>query len=295
MGNSARNNMLWKHLPIFLAVAREGSYSAASETLGIDRTTIARQIAAVETAFSERLFDRVENRLLLTKFGRTLFVAAENAEQQMSVIEEFSSNRRSEAGRIRVSLPDHLLIATSAHFTEFSQTFPDIFIEIIATDRFVDLHQFEADIAFRLASGSPRNLRSIKIGQPDFALYKQKGIDLAALPYLARPGERALPAALKPVATNVKVAMLVDGLLSMNELIASGAGVGILPDYLGRQDTRIERCSGPLPSRELTLTLNHLNELRNVYRIKTFVSFMIKRLKPMYEAAAETQPKQSPR
>lgn len=279
MSKNALVGSFWKHLPFFLSVARQGSFNSAAAVIKADRTTIARRIEAIEQELSEKLFDRVDGRLVLTTFGRKLFVAAERAEQEMATAGLFATEGEFKGGRIRVSLPDHLLSATSALFRDFANEHPDILLQIVATDRFVDLHQFEADIAFRITSAVPRSLSLTRIARPQFSLFKPAGSDLNQQFYLARPAEQEVPDYLGRYMPNARIGMSVDGLLSMKELIASGAGAGILPDYLGRGDPKIELCSAPLPSRDLFLAMTHLPEIKNLHRIKVFAAFMVERMR----------------
>ena len=62
------------HLRSFWVVAREGSITRASETLGVTPSTVSMQVAALEDALGVRLFRRIGNRLEITDgaYGPTL-------------------------------------------------------------------------------------------------------------------------------------------------------------------------------------------------------------------------------
>ncbi|MCG5244328.1 LysR family transcriptional regulator, partial [Azospirillum doebereinerae] len=51
--------MNWDDLRVFLALARSGSLSATARDLGVDHSTVARRVAALEAALGVRLFDRL--------------------------------------------------------------------------------------------------------------------------------------------------------------------------------------------------------------------------------------------
>jgi molybdate transport repressor ModE-like protein len=51
--------MNWDDMRFFLALSREGSISAAGRSLGVNHTTVARRIAALEEVLGTRLFDRL--------------------------------------------------------------------------------------------------------------------------------------------------------------------------------------------------------------------------------------------
>jgi DNA-binding transcriptional LysR family regulator len=46
----------WDALQVFLAVARSGRVSAAARRLGVEHTTVARRVAALETSLGVSLF-----------------------------------------------------------------------------------------------------------------------------------------------------------------------------------------------------------------------------------------------
>ncbi len=59
-----------KSLPVFEAVARLNSFSAAATELSVSQSAISHQIKQLETWLGERLFNRQGRRLMLTEEGR---------------------------------------------------------------------------------------------------------------------------------------------------------------------------------------------------------------------------------
>src|SRR5258708_7485056 len=58
MWRNAQAPMDWSNLRYFLALARNGSLSAASKVLGTDHTTVARRVQALEKELGLQLVDR---------------------------------------------------------------------------------------------------------------------------------------------------------------------------------------------------------------------------------------------
>jgi len=280
-GVFAHMNLPWADLPSFLAVARDGSLSAAAKTLLVDRTTIARRLDNLERMIKEPLFDRMDGKFVLTSFGRRVFAAAEEAERGLSFLGKSGLENIHQGGRVRVSLSEHLLLTLTDCFKGFASEHADILLELTATDRAADLNHFEADVVLRISRESLGGLFAKKIGKPFFSLYKPRGNTGAETLYIARPSETDVPKYLKSFIPNARMNIAVDGLVSMRELIANGTGAGILPNYFGDQDPRIERCSPPLPSLGFSLYLACLPEQRNLRRIKTFMGFVEDYLQPM--------------
>ena len=67
----------WGDLKFFLATARTGSTLAAARELGVNQTTIARRIAALESALSIRLVDRNRAGYRLTEAGTAILAQTE--------------------------------------------------------------------------------------------------------------------------------------------------------------------------------------------------------------------------
>lgn len=61
--------MNWDDIRIFLAVARSGQILGAAKRLGINHTTVARRLTALEAALSTTLLTRRTNGSTLTQAG----------------------------------------------------------------------------------------------------------------------------------------------------------------------------------------------------------------------------------
>jgi len=263
----------WPDIPIFLAVARRGTLSGAAKALKLDRTTVSRRIENMESKLGRALFDRKDSSFVLNPFGRKAFAAAEGAEHELAVMGSPPENAPHSSGRLRVSMSEHLLITLADCFRQFAADNPDILLELTATDRSVDLQHFEADVVLRLSRGSLSKLEAKNIGKPIFSLYRQTGKQLSDARYISRPSEKFVPKYLLPYLSDLPVVISVDGLVSMREMIATGTGVGILPNYFGDRDRRIKCCSPPMPSIGFSLYIAYLPEQRRLHRLKTFVEF----------------------
>jgi DNA-binding transcriptional LysR family regulator len=96
----------WGDLKFFLATARRGSTLAAACELGVNQTTIARRIAALETALSIRLVDRRRDGYRLTEAGAAILAQAERVAAEAETVERLVEVRKRDlAGVIRVTAP----------------------------------------------------------------------------------------------------------------------------------------------------------------------------------------------
>ena len=80
--------MTLRHLKIFVAVCEHGSTTKASKALYIVQPTISHSILELEEYYNVKLFDRINQRLVLTDIGKDLLV---KAKEILSGFEDFES------------------------------------------------------------------------------------------------------------------------------------------------------------------------------------------------------------
>ncbi len=144
--------MNWDTIKLFLALYREGSARAVAQEQGVSASTVTRRISDLEAELGTRLFNRHSAGFELTEAGRELLHVALRMESDAYEIE-----RRLQAkaglmqGRIRVTVPTHLLIEPFMHaLAEFSQKHPGINFDVLPSYDTFDLSRGEADIALRI-------------------------------------------------------------------------------------------------------------------------------------------------
>lgn len=141
----------WSDLRVFLAVVRHGSTVAAAKALGVNQTTAARRVAALEAAIGLRLFDRRQDGYRLTEAGAALLRLAEAVENAAAAFEQaVCVQKREQGGVVRLTTTEVLANAVvTPWLTEFMEIHPDICVEMVATERRLDLAAGEADVAIR--------------------------------------------------------------------------------------------------------------------------------------------------
>jgi len=281
----------WGDLKFLLATARAGSTLAAARELSVNQTTIARRIAALETALSIRLVDRNRDGYRLTEAGIAILAQAERVEAEAETIERLVARRKRDlTGVIRVTAPTIFTdVILTPWLVEFMDMYPDIKVEVIATERRLDLRRGEADIAIR-ASQQPNGpgLVMRKLAACPWGLY-------CSPTYAAKHGKPATAGDL-----NDHILIGADGNLSSfdpliwltktaphakirtasstisNTLVAirAGHGVGALPRDIGNSQKDIIECF-LMPDFNFAWYLFIPEELRDVPRVKAFKAFVI--------------------
>jgi len=138
---------------VFVLVVETGSFSAASERMGISRAAASKYVSQLEAHLGGRLLHRTTRRVNPTESGRSYFERCkeilQNLEEADGMVSGLSQQPR---GKLRISAPSNL---ASRHLmpmvTEFIQTYPEIRVELLCSERAVDLVDEGFDLALRIS------------------------------------------------------------------------------------------------------------------------------------------------
>ena len=177
-----------RDLRIFATIVDAGGISAAARQLGMPKSSVSRELAAIEARLGTRLIQRSTRHLSLTEPGDVLISYArriveelENAEAAVEALEELPS------GHLAVTAPYAMVRFTfGPHLPAFLDRYPALSLSINPTIEIIDLIENRIDVAIRI--GEP----------PQSTLIARKLVDvpliLAASPaYLAQHGAPATP------------------------------------------------------------------------------------------------------
>src|SRR6516164_6972028 len=141
-------------LKIFAQVVEASSFSEAARRLKMPLSTVSRRIAELEDQLGVRLLERSTRSLRLTELGAEVLEQAVRSAELGESVESIVSNRLSDvSGTLRLSAPpsisDTLLTPL---VTAFQASYPNVRIQILVTDRFVDHIAEGVDMVFRLGA-----------------------------------------------------------------------------------------------------------------------------------------------
>lgn len=178
-------------MQLFMRVGELGSFSATARQMGIARSAVTRQIAALETHLGTRLMARSTRRLTLTSAGaaylekcRVILNLVDTAESDLG------EDRQIPRGAIRISVPlSYGLKRLAPLLLEFAHQNPEIALEMDFSDRRLNLIQEGIDLTIRITSRpEPRDINR--------RIATERMVVLAAPGYLARHGTPRHPADL---------------------------------------------------------------------------------------------------
>ncbi|WP_371227354.1 LysR substrate-binding domain-containing protein [Roseovarius sp. 2305UL8-3] len=148
------------YLVTFEAASRNSNFTRAAEELGVTRVSVSRQIADLEREIGAQLFYRDHRKVTLTQAGRALEADVSPALHQIAG----ALRRVSEtAGDARLTVTTTSAFATywlMPRLVDFSNLHPEIELNLVVSDRMLDLRAEGVDIAIRY-SKSPPNERNV--------------------------------------------------------------------------------------------------------------------------------------
>ena len=287
----------WNDLRFVLETARNGGTSGAARVLGVNHATVARRITAAEEALGERLFDRLPSGYVPTEAGREAVRTAEAMERLDSELDlKIAARDDRIKGRLRVTAPQLFIQRVlGGILAEFTEAYPEVDLELVATNDTLNLAQREADVAIRFSKDPPETL----VGR---RFIDQKGAVYATPELIARDqgGEAPLdwvkfahwpgpPAEIKAVRPNLRVRLTVDDMAAAIGAVRAGIGATRMACFLGDTDPALVRVPGMPRFDYLPLWLLTHADLRHVPRIRTFMDFTAARLgklRPVFEGTA---------
>lgn len=153
-------------LNLFVRIAEHGGMAAAGRDLGLSPAMVTERLSALEAHYSTRLINRTTRSLSLTDEGRLLL---ESARQLISDAKDIEARIRLGAtqlsGLIRISAPLDLgRNIVSKTLDAFIATHPNISIELILSDGYVDLAAQGIDLAVRFGDLKDSSLNTVRLG-----------------------------------------------------------------------------------------------------------------------------------
>jgi DNA-binding transcriptional LysR family regulator len=245
------SELSWDFYRSFLTVLQQGSLSAAARELGLTQPTIGRHVDALEEAIGVELFTRSPNGLLPTDTALALKPYAETlAATTAALLRTASGQRESVAGTVRVSASEIVGVEILPRILRpLQETYPDLQIELSASDAIEDLLNREADIAVRMAEPRQDALVVRRIGDLPLGFHAHRR-------YIERHG---LPETLADLARHrligfdrqtayirlmisrysmpdINFAFRSDSNLAQLSAIRAGVGIGICQTGLAREN-----------------------------------------------------------
>lgn len=243
--------MEWSDLRFFLAVARAGQLSRAGAAMNTDPTTVGRRIRRLERALSERLFEQDPRGQTLTPAGVRLLARVEAMSKIAEDIGHDPGTGAGIRGTVRVSVAEGFgTWFVSRHLGELADIYPELEVDLVANSGFLNPSRRETDLSVLLARPRRGPLVTRKLTDYRLSLYAASSYLEAHGPIdtLADIARHRLIGYVPDILYAPELRYLEDlpvagpprlrssSINAQHQMIASGAGLGILPRFIGDID-----------------------------------------------------------
>ena len=299
--------MNWDDIRLFLAVARSGRLASAARVAGQDATTIGRRLQRLERTLETTLFEQAPSGHVLTEHGRRLLEHAELMEAAaLGAQATVGTERDAVAGTVRLSVSEGFGSRILApRLADFVGSHPRVVFELIASSGFLNPSRREADIAIMLArpKAGPlvtRRLTDYRLGLYVAADYLRTAAPIAEIADLTRhPLISYVPDLIYAPELNylaeldvrLDSAVRSSSINAQAELVAAGAGCGILPCFIGARTPGLVRMLPAIIDIRRSFWLVVHRDARRIARIARFIEWLerlMDELQPLMAGAPDS-------
>lgn len=284
----------WDDLRHFLAIAREGSLSAAARSLGVQQSTMGRRLSGLEERAGAKLLQRTPRGYVLTPAGEAILGNVERIESEALAIERVITGKdiRLE-GAIRVTSVETLAAEIlTPMFHAFQQAYPGISLELVTDSRNLSLTKREAEVALRLSRPTQQELAARRVTDFAVGIYAaQSYLDQHGMPDFAvgAPGHRRILVQedlmqvpdmqwFQGLTWGADIVLRSNSRFTHVAATVDGMGLACLARFLGdaRPLVRLDTPVAP-PLREIWMVVHQ--DIRHMPRIRAFTEFLTLALK----------------
>jgi DNA-binding transcriptional LysR family regulator len=220
--NDAPAGQVADQLLVLLEVARTGRYTTAAQALGVNHTTVARNVTALERALGGRLLVRGADGWELTALGRRAARAGEAVSDAVDRLVAGSTEADPVTGVVRMTATDGFsAYVASPAIARLRDAHPELSVELVTVTRVATHHRSGVDVDVVVGSPSVQRAKAVRLGEYVLGMYGSRD-------YLARHGR---PTTVEEMSRHGLV-YFVDSMLQVNDLDAPRRLVPGMPDAL---------------------------------------------------------------
>lgn len=299
----------FQEMQIFVVVAQEQGFSAASRRLGLSAASVTRAVAALEQHIGTQLLVRTTRTVHLTEAGQRYFddcrrILAEVQEAEDSAAGSHALPR----GQLTITAPVLFgdLFVTPV-MADYLCRYPDVSINALLLDRVVNMVEEGIDVAIRIGELPDSNQHAIRVGEVRRVICASPGFlaehgrpehpqALAGLPVVATSAigqQRNWPFLDGGEALSVRTEPRLTVTANQSAITAARKGLGLtrvlsyqVADKVAAGELEIVLAKFELPP--LPIHVVYQGGRKAPARIRSFVDFAVKALRehPALSAAA---------
>jgi DNA-binding transcriptional LysR family regulator len=173
---------------VFAAVASEGSFTKAADALDTSPANVTRYVNELEAHLGTRLLNRSSRRLSLTEGGSALFDKVRAILDDVTEAESLATaSSMTPKGRLRINAPVSFgILHLAPLWPGFLAKYPEVELDVVLSDRVVDIVEEGYDLAIRISRGGASSLVARRLAA-------SHNVAVASPAYLDRHGRLSTP------------------------------------------------------------------------------------------------------
>lgn len=154
-------------MSVYVAVAEEESFAAASRRLGMSPPAVTRAVAALELGLGVKLLNRTTRFVRPTDAGQRYL---DDARQILAKVQEADEGATgingAPRGHLTITAPVLFgKIFVMPHVVEYLQRYPDVGVAALFLDRVVNMLEEGIEVGIRIGALPDSSMRAIRVGQ----------------------------------------------------------------------------------------------------------------------------------
>jgi DNA-binding transcriptional LysR family regulator len=152
----------------FLSVARHRSFRKAAAELGVTPSAMSQAVRALEARVGTALFIRTTRSVGLTEAGERFLSRAKPAFEELVAASEFARDLgQRPAGLLRLTVPRAVVpFLLEPMIASFCEAFPEVEVEIAASEELVDIAAGGFDAGIRLGQFIAADMVAVRLSPP---------------------------------------------------------------------------------------------------------------------------------
>lgn len=177
----------------FTRVVEEGGFAAAARRMGLSRSVVNRAVIALEDDLGTQLLVRSTRQVTPTETGLAFYDRALGILSELdAAIASVSELQEHPTGNLRVNAPMSFgTLHLASMVADFMRAHPDVRVELMLSDRFIDPIEEGFDVTLRVAEDAPSTSLIVRNIAP------AKRVLCASPEYLVKAGEPETPRDLR--------------------------------------------------------------------------------------------------
>ncbi len=285
----------------FATVVDQGGFTDAARKMGISKSAVSKHVSSLETRLGARLLNRTTRRVSPTEIGLAYYDRARRVLNDAGEADALVSSMQSApSGLLRISVAtDFGVNHMSPILGDFLADFPDITVNMVLNNRYVELISEGFDLAIRIGEMEDSSLRARKLTETTKRLIAAPGYfeqygrpekidDLNEHKLLHYSNQSAGNVWKLTAPSGEKRQVRTQGWLTVNDgqsllnACVSGLGIAYLPSFLyadALEAGLVEEAMPGLPTEAQGIYAVYPPGRYTQPKVRTFIDFLVEAFK----------------